>query len=221
METRKCTKCNEKQNVENFYVIKKGSEKRCSDCKKCQSKQKARKVISIPDLEGEFWKDIIGLEEVFVVSNKGRIRRIMHRKNPTNRLMKQFFDKEGEGYMQIPLCNLGKKTFFLVHRTVAISFIPNPENKPEVNHKDGDKTNNCVENLEWATSLENIRESWRMGLSKSRTGEKHHNSKLTEKEVLEIRNIGNTMSQKEIGRLYGINHQAVYKILKRLRWKNI
>lgn len=219
METRKCTKCNEEQNVENFYVRKKGSEKRCSDCKKCQSKQKATKINIVADLEGEIWKDIVGLEGFVLVSNLARIKRIMHRKNPTNKILSPFVNTCG--YHQVSICHKGKYLTPSLHRTVALAFIPNPENKPEVNHKDGNKKNNQVENLEWCTSKENILESWRMGLSKARDGEKHHNSKLTEKEVLEIRAIGKTMSAKEIGGLYGVNEQAIYKILKRIRWKNI
>jgi len=219
METKICTKCNLEQDIDNFYVRKKGSDKRVADCKECQSKAKARKVKYIPDLEGEIWKDFVGLENVFVVSNKGRIRRIMHRKNPTNRLMKQFLHPEG--YFTLPLSNLGEQKFNLVHRAVAIAFIDNPLNLPEVNHKDGNKTNNCVENLEWVTKLENIRDAWRTGLSKPKKGENHGCSKLTEKEVLEIRAIGRTMSAREIATLYGVNEQAIHKIRTGQRWKHL
>lgn len=219
METKICTKCNLEKDIENFYVCKKGSDKRTSECKECQSKSKARSVEHIPNLEGEIWGDFIGLEGIFVVSNKGRIRRILHRKNLTNRLMKSFINKGG--YRQIRLCYLGQHNVYSVHRIVAIAFIPNPLNLPEVNHKDGNKSNNCVENLEWVTNLENIRDAWRTGFAKPQKGVAHGGSKLTESQVLEIRALEGKMTQKAIGLIYGVNHQAIYKILKRIRWAHI
>jgi len=221
METRICTKCNSEQDIDNFYVRKKGSDKRKSICKECESKLKARKVKYIPDLPNEIWKDWVGLEGIYLTSNKGRFRRIMHRKNPTNRLIKPFIHDDGDGYVQVSTHYLGNQICHLAHRVVAIAFIPNPLNLPEVNHKDGNKSNNCVENLEWCTSLENVRESWRMGLSKPQKGEAHGNSTLTEKDVLEIRAIGRTMSAREIATLYGVNEQAIHKIRTGQRWKHL
>ena len=221
METRICTRCKDEQDIDSFYVRKKGSERRKSICKECESQLKARKVKHIPDLEGEIWTDWVGLEGIYLASNKGRFRRIMHRKNPTNKLVKPFIHEDGEGYVQVATSYLGKPVAHLAHRVVAMAFIPNPLNLPEVNHKDGNKSNNCVENLEWCTSLENVRESWRMGLSKPQKGVAHGGAKLTESQVLEIRALEGKMTQKAIGLIYGVNHQAIYKILKRIRWGHI
>ena len=71
------------------------------------------------------------------------------------KILSQHSDKHG--YMHTQLNKNSKGKNFLVHRLVAISFIPNPENKPQVNHKDKNVTNNCIENLEWSTALENCR----------------------------------------------------------------
>lgn len=88
--------------------------------------------------------------------------------------------KQGEnakGYLQIGLAKGGKRTTKKVHRLVAEMFIPNPNNLPQVNHIDGNKKNNNVENLEWCTNKYNIEEAWKMGLAKGKRGEKHPHSK--------------------------------------------
>jgi len=218
MEKRKCTKCNIEQDVDNFYVRKRGTNKRCSECKECQSKARARKIKHIPDLEGEIWTDFVGLEGIMLVGNTGRIKRIKHRKNPTNKIMKHFINENG--YCQISLCHNGKYAMYSIHRSVALAFIPNPENKPEVNHKDGDKQNNHVDNLEWATESENIKHAWDTGLCKPKNGVDNGNSVLTEKEVLEIRAIKG-MTKRDIAKLYNIGEAAVGKIINRQRWNHI
>ena len=95
----------------------------------------------------EIYKPIVGYEGLYEVSNLGNVRNLK-----TNIILKQKINKGG--YMNVGLWKNGKKTF-LIHRLVAQAFIPNPDNKPEVNHKDEIKSNNCVYNLEWVTSKEN------------------------------------------------------------------
>lgn len=76
--------------------------------------------------------------------------------------IRQYVDKDG--YMRVMVNPTKKRTWFGVHRIVAQAFIPNPEGKPQVNHKDGNKSNNHVSNLEWSTAKENINHAWDMGL---------------------------------------------------------
>lgn len=78
----------------------------------------------------------------------------------------KYFEDE-DGYLRAYINTRYKRTSYFVHRLVALAFIPNPENKPQVNHKDGNKQNNCVSNLEWATCKENINHSWSLGLNKT------------------------------------------------------
>ena len=120
------------------------------------------KNLSLEDLSGEIWKDIPGYEGLYQVSNMGRIKSIANKEikfgvNQVNskidKIIKQL--KNGQGYLRIGLSKNNKQIKFSVHRLVAQTFIPNPENKTTVNHKNEIKTDNRVENLEWMSNKEN------------------------------------------------------------------
>lgn len=103
---------------------------------------------TIENLDGEIWKDIDGYEGHYRISNFGRVYSIK-----SGILLKQ---KNKRGYLEVGLCKNGKHRYMQTHRLVALNFIPNPENLPNVNHKDENKQNNCVSNLEWCTVKYNI-----------------------------------------------------------------
>lgn len=103
------------------------------------------------------WKSIIGFEN-YQISDTGIIK-------STDKLLK--FGNNGKGYLFVCLSKNGKTTRFYVHRLVASHFILNPENKKTVNHKDGNKSNNCVSNLEWCSQKENLLHAIKTGLRKS------------------------------------------------------
>lgn len=90
----------------------------------------------------ELWKQY--KDTNYEVSNLGNVRRIGAKKN-------RKIQDNGIGYCKVSLSKEGKKKFYLIHRLVAETFIPNPDNLPCVNHKDEDKSNNCVDNLEWCS----------------------------------------------------------------------
>ena len=104
--------------------------------------------------ENEIWKDVVGFEGYYQVSNKGNVRSVV-RKDSIGRKCggrkRKHFCREG-GYHEINLYKDGLRKQKLIHRLVAEAFISNPNDFPEVNHKDENKKNNCVENLEWCTS---------------------------------------------------------------------
>lgn len=106
----------------------------------------------------EAWKGIEGYEGIYEVSDRGRVRNIKR----GGRLMSLV--KVTHGYIAVTLHKQGKQKMYLVHRLVAKAFITNPKNKPQVNHKDGVKTNNSAENLEWVTSHENLEHARNTGL---------------------------------------------------------
>lgn len=129
----------------------------------------------------ETWKDIPGYENHYQVSDMGNVRSLnfLGHKGVIH-LLKQ--TKSYDGYLRVPLTLNGTKRTLSTHILVAKAFIPNPEKKPQVNHIDGNKENNCVHNLEWVTGKENIQHAIRNGLRKAelpyyRTGANHPCSK--------------------------------------------
>ena len=127
------------------------------------------------------------------------------------------------GYKRIHVSNNGVQYKFLVHRLVAETFIPNPNNLPCVNHKDGNKLNNSVENLEWVSYSENQIHAYKMGL-KSADGVKNGQHKLTEKDVLYIRKHyvkGKHCENNSYGlaNKFGVSAKTIQQIVNGVTWK--
>jgi hypothetical protein len=112
----------------------------------------------------EKWKDIKGYEGLYQVSNLGNVKSLNYRSAGKEHLISPGTDRGG--YNILVLCKGKKAKSFKVHRLVANAFIPNPKNKEQVNHKDGNKQNNKVDNLEWCTCKENMHHAWKTGLYK-------------------------------------------------------
>lgn len=110
----------------------------------------------------EIWRPVIGYEGLYEVSNLGRVKSIPRNGTPGGILTPNY--KNQKHYAHVALTKNAKPKTTSVHRIVAQAFIPNPDNKPQVNHIDGDKKNNCADNLEWATQSENMRHAFKFGL---------------------------------------------------------
>ena len=98
----------------------------------------------------EIWKDIKGYEGLYQVSNEGRVKSLNFRRKGVEKVLKP--RKVTKGYLQVALWKNRKRKDQMVHRLVGEAFIPNPDNLPQINHKNEDKTLNTVENLEWCTN---------------------------------------------------------------------
>lgn len=142
----------------------------------------------------EQWKPIPQYEELYEVSDKGNVRSIaqytrhhtvVSRPNP--RMIKA--ELTHDGYVRVSLSNHGVHKHFLVHRLVAITFIPNPNNLPQINHKDENPQNNSVDNLEWCTGMHNCNYGLHCQRIKERLAIKHHRAKS----VAQLDRNGNTV----------------------------
>ena len=117
----------------------------------------------------EIWKPIEGTGGVYEVSNTGKVRSLNYLGHGITRELA--IAKDQKGYLRTRIYRNGQRVTIKVHREVAKAFIPNPEQKPEVNHIDGNKENNRVDNLEWATASENVQHAYNAGL-KEKTRER-------------------------------------------------
>ena len=175
-------------------------------------------------MKAEEWRDVEGYVDYYRVSSYGRIMsrdRVVPNRWGNGQHRKGKLMSPGSspnGYKIITLHKKGKVKYQTVHRTVAAVFLPNPENKPEINHIDGNKENNNIKNLEWVTVVENKKHAQDTGLFSSK-GENNPNVKLTESDVRCIR-LSN-VAMKELAEIYNVSRGAISKIKTRRSWKNV
>lgn len=160
----------------------------------------------------EIWKPIPRYEN-YEISSWGRV------KNSSGKILKP--GKNKYGYLHAGLCKLSKRKTILIHRLVASAFLPNPKNLLQINHIDGNKENNNIQNLEWCNASDNIGHAIQTGLTNNK-GENHSNSKLTEIQILEIRRLETEgWSQTQLAEKFGVSSGLISKIKKRQTWTHI
>lgn len=158
----------------------------------------------------EIWKPIDGFEN-YLISNLGNVKTV------NGKLRKINYGKCKYGYIELWKNNKGTK--YRVHRLVATHFIPNPDNKEQVNHIDGNKKNNTVSNLEWVTCKENIRHAIDNNLSSIKYGSKNHSAKLKEEDIIYIREKAKKeKTVRELAEQFGVSTTNIYNIINNKKW---
>jgi hypothetical protein len=169
------------------------------------------------------WKTLIynGIAyEQFEASNDGQIRNIN-----TGTIYKQHVNKNGYSQVCVSLGSRKNKKVFRVHKAIAETFIPNPENKKEVNHIDGNKQHNCVSNLEWVTGTENMIHARDNGLLHPLRGVNSPCAKLTEEDVIYIREHyiprDSIYGARALGRKFDVNKNTILSIMNGTSYVNV
>jgi hypothetical protein len=168
----------------------------------------------------ENWKPIKGYEEVYEISSHGRVRRILSR--TSGKAGHIMVGGLTHGYRSITLTKDGSSKGYTVHRLVAQHFLnPSKKANAQVNHKDGNKLNNIVDNLEWVTPLENNQHSTKYKLRPR--GEQHGQHKLTEEQIQDILlNYGKDgISYRTLAKKHGVSHTMIEVIVKRIYWTHV
>jgi hypothetical protein len=178
----------------------------------------------------EEWKPVVGFEGLYEVSNLGQIRsldRLVNHPHGTTALRKGQLLKQTVNRYGYPCCTPsknGKKVKLTMHRIVADAFLGANTCNLDINHIDGNKLNCAVSNLEYCTRRENIQHAIKMGLfilqrPPIKRGEEHGHSKLSQKDVEDIRKIGATIPSRKLASKYGVSKTNILNILKNKIWK--
>ncbi len=173
----------------------------------------------------EVWKDVEEYEGIYQISNLGRVKSLertvkgyISLTNLPERILKQ--NPDTRGYLMVRLYKNGIAKTKKVHRLVAKSFIPNSKNLATINHINGIKHDNRVENLEWMTYKENSIHAYKTGLNKSVLSN-NGRSKLKETDVLEIMKLKSSYSQRKIAKMFSISRSVVKSIHDGKTWTRL
>jgi hypothetical protein len=210
LSEKKCTYCGD-----SFFSIL--NKKQCSN--RCYRSEKRKSIPKVVNLENEIWKPVVGYEDIYNVSCFGRIKRIKTKIYSVKRNCyvwknEHIIAQNTHIYKQFSIRANGKMYALKIHRVIAEAFIPNPENKPCVNHINGIKTDNRIENLEWCTFSENTKHAYSNGLIQV--------GKLKEYQVLEIfKRAHNGENLTNIAKEFNVHKSNISDIKNKKIWKNI
>lgn len=178
-------------------------------------------------MDTEIWKEIVGFEGYYEISNLGRIRsldrKVIGRGNKYRPIKSKIKNptKDKDGYLRVYLFKNNQKHLSRgVHQLVAVAFVDNPYLKKVVNHKDGDKNNNYFSNLEWVTAFENEKHAQENGL-KARGGNGAW-SKLKPEEIVNMREMEKEgWCFSELAKVFNVSVTHVSRIINKIWWKHI
>jgi len=175
----------------------------------------------------EVWRSIAGFDGIYEVSNHGNVRSLARTRRhwvggmatmPPRMMVPELTNR---GYTRACLTRNNARVRELVHRLVAQAFLP-PSASQFINHKDGDKTNNCVSNLEWVTAGENTRHAWKTGLCSALRGQRHGGAVLTEGDIVEIRHEREQGAGLDaLAKRFGVTESNICMITKWRTWRHL
>lgn len=176
--------------------------------------------LDTKSLADEIWADITGYEGEYQISTYGRIKSF---KNGREIIMRPLPTRNG--YLNILLCKDGRHKNFSVHVLVARAFIPNPDNKQEVNHIDGEKFNCHVSNLEWSNRSENNKHAFRIGLKKQLHGGDNPKANLTNEDARYCREVfkpwDKNFGLKALARKFGVSKECIRRIVHYTAYRDV
>jgi hypothetical protein len=179
-------------------------------------------------MEVEIWKDVIGYEGLYQVSNLGRVKKLPEPKRKDKR--GHIRGRDGcirkpcmisGGYHGINLSKNGTQKPFKIHRLVITHFKPNPTHLPQVNHIDCNKLNNRVDNLEWCTRKQNMEHAAKHGLLVAMKGTTNPAAKLNESQVRAIRSSWGKIPTEQLSEIYHVSQTTIIEIKSRKSWVHL
>lgn len=173
----------------------------------------------------EEWRDVIGFGGFYQVSNTGKVRSCCNSHGTKGAWKLRSLSVNHDGYLKVRLIQGDKDLTKRVHTLVAEAFIPNPNNFTTVNHKDGNKTNNHVDNLEWADRSQQMIHAYKLGLKKPIRGSANSQAKLTDDDVRYIRSHYKRNSWEfgtvALAEKFNVTNVVIGKIVRGLTYKDV
>lgn len=234
-QTKVCAACGYRKALNDFTIDASRADGHYVYCKECLGKRnRAKRQEKVSEfralaperfetLPGETFKDLPGYEGEYQVSDMGRVKSLKTKRGMILRPKKNKY-----GYMVIMLSKNNVTKNYSMHSLVLTAFVSERPEGLVVNHKDGNKANNNLSNLEWVTTRENVWHSHEVlmnpyGNPPIRYGEKHHCAKLTKEKVIEIRELysAGEFSSRQLGRMFGVSKVNILNIVNDKIWRNI